>query len=45
MLLMRKRNKKIKDKNDKKESKDKKERDWLEVLMCLYVLGFNKKNP
>ena len=40
---MRKRNKKIKEKSGKKESKDKKERDCLEVLMCLYVLGFNKR--
>ncbi len=42
---MRKRNKKIKEKNGKKESKDKKEQDWLDMLLCLYTLGFNRRFP
>ena len=44
MLQMRKK-KKLKEKSYKKESKDMREQDWLDMLMCLYMLGFNKRFP
>ena len=37
--------KKLKEKSYKKESKDMREQDWLDMLMCLYMLGFNKRFP
>ena len=40
---MRKRDKKIKEKRNKKESKNKEELDCLDMILYLYVLGFNRR--
>lgn len=40
---MRKRIKKIKVKSEYDMKKEKKKKDCLDIILCLYALGFNKK--
>ncbi len=42
---MRKRKKKIKTKTEDNKNKEKKKQDYLDIIWCLYALGFNKRFP